>query len=144
MTGSEAPYLYDPPSSRRSVAYPYSDFNPRAATQAHYEALTARAERQRVKSMQAGKPLVDFNAHPDSYMIVGGQGPQYEPMPKNTKIMIASTRWVQLAFRIVQEIGALGLLVCFICLKMKLDGQGWVLRIAVSWTKNRTKHGFRH
>lgn len=126
------PFLYDPAPSQRPISFPYSHFNPRAATEAHHAALRDRADHHRSQLLNSGRPLIDFNAHPDSYMIVGGPTPQYETMPANTKVMITTARWIQFGLRVHQEIGAIGLLVCFICLKMKLDGQGWALRIAVS------------
>lgn len=126
----DQPYIYDAPS-RQSVVYPYSDFNPRAATQAHYAAFQERAERQKLKAQQEGKPLINFNQHPDSYMIVSTQNTNFEPMPANTKKAVKITRWVLFALRCITEIAALGLLATVICLKMKLDGPGWITRIAV-------------
>ena len=129
----EQPYLYDPlAGSRTSVAYPYSDFNPRAATQAHYQAFVDRAERQKRQSQQAGRPLINFNQHPDSYMVVNNPEIHHEPLPSNTKAKIVWTRWAQFALRVLQEVGALGILVCVICLKMKNDGPSWVIRVPVS------------
>lgn len=133
MGGSDQPFLYDRPTNRNSqITYPYSDFNPRAATQAHYAALTERAERQKHRSAQEGKPLINFNQHPDSYMIVGQPTVDYEPMAPSTKKMVIAMRWVQFALRLLQEIGAVGILVCVICLKMNNDGPGWIIRVAVS------------
>jgi hypothetical protein len=129
MGGSSQPYLYDAPS--RNSAFPYNDFNPRAATQAHYQAEIDRAERSRMRQLQEGKPLINFNAHPDSFMVVQAQQPDHEDMPPNTKRNIVWARWFQLFMRVVQEIAALGILVCVICLKMKNDGPGWMIRIAV-------------
>ncbi|PIA99715.1 hypothetical protein CB0940_03306 [Cercospora beticola] len=130
----QQPYLYGQlEGSRTSIAYPYSDFNPRAATQAHYQAFAERAERQKKLSQQDGRPLINFNQHPDSYMVVNNPEVHHEPLPSNTKGKIIGTRWVQFAFRILQELGALGVLVCVICLKMANDGPGWIIRIAPAW-----------
>jgi len=53
-------------------------------------------------------------------------------LPANTKTTIIATRWVQFAFRVLQLIGALGLLACVICIK-DIDGAlTWLLRIPVS------------
>ncbi|KAM3423641.1 hypothetical protein BST61_g1061 [Cercospora zeina] len=128
------PYLYGQlESSRTSIAYPYSDFNPRAATQAHYQAFAERAERQKKLSQQDGRPLINFNQHPDSYMVVKNPEVHHEPLPPSTKGKIIATRWIQFAFRVLQELGALGTLVCVICLKMVNDGPGWIIRIAPAW-----------
>jgi len=131
--GQDQPFIYDPPADRHSVTYPHSDFNPRAATQAHYAAFAERAERNKLKSQQKG-PLIDFNAHPDSfsYMIVPTQTIEHTPLPANAAKNIIWTRWVQFGLRIVQELGALGILVCVICLKMKSDAVAWMIRVAVS------------
>jgi hypothetical protein len=81
--------------------------------------------------MQEGKPLINFNAHPDSYLPVQVQPNEVEELPPNTKRNVVWTRWLQLALRVVQEFGALGILVCVICLKMKNDAPGYMIRIAV-------------
>lgn len=105
--GAEAPYLYDAPS-HRPVAYPYSDFNPRAATQASYEASIAAS---RPKQKQEG-PLINFNRHPDSYMIVPAPQENHKELPKSTKKGIVATRWVQFGLRVAQLLGALGACLC--------------------------------
>lgn len=126
------PYLYSAVESQRnSVAYPYSDFNPRAATQAHYAAFQERAERQKRNAAQDGRPLINFNQHPDSYMIVANPTVHHEPLPAHTKSAIIWARWIQFVFRLLQEIGALGILVCVICLKMEDEGPSYVIRVAV-------------
>ncbi|KAI5368369.1 hypothetical protein Slin14017_G034050 [Septoria linicola] len=141
----DQPYLYGQlEGSRSSVAYPYSDFNPRAATQAHYQAFAERAERQKRRIQQDGKPLINFNQHPDSYMMVNNPQVHHEPLPTNTKAKIVWTRWVQFVFRVFQEIGALGILVCVICLKMKNDGPGWMIRVAPAWDSVITLYAIYH
>lgn len=127
MGASDQPYIYEP-SSQRRVAYPYSDFNPKAVTQASYQALQ---EKDKNKAKQDG-PLINFNAHPDSYMIVAGQNVNYKPLPANTKKSVTIIRWMQFGLRIHQEIAALGLLVCVICIKGMETSLSWIMRIAVS------------
>ena len=99
MGAGDAPYLYDPPS-RRQIAYPYSDFDPKAVTRASW---ISAAESTVSKPKQEG-PLVDFNRHPDSYMIVPPQIVR-EPMPANTKTKVKAVRWVQFGFRLAQLLG---------------------------------------
>ena len=125
MGGSEPPYLYTP--TTRPVSYPYSDFNPKAATQAAWQRASLASQ---PKPKQDG-PLVDFNKHPDSYMIVQGNQTEWKPLPPNTKKAIVVTRWVQFALRVVQCIGALGLLVCVICIKGMETAVGWLVRVPV-------------
>lgn len=65
-------------------------------------------------------------------MVVNNPEVHHEPLPANTKAKIVWTRWAQFALRVIEEIGALGILVCVICLKMKNDGPSWVIRVPVS------------
>jgi len=134
MGVGDAPYLYDPPS-RRQIAYPYSDFDPKAVTRASW---ISAAESTISKPKQEG-PLIDFNRHPDSYMVVAPQT-QYEPLPPNTKTKVKATRWVQFGFRLVQVLGAVGCLLCVIFLRNTETAQGWIMRIPVS-THWRPQYG---
>lgn len=131
MGASEPPYLYDRPTNRRPISYPYSDFNPKAATQASYTSL-ADSQRRSQQPKQDG-PLIDFNKHPDSYMIVAsGQNDDHKPMAPNTKKIVVTIRWVQFGLRIVQALGAMGLLVSTICLTKTAGAATYLLRIPVS------------
>lgn len=126
MGAGDAPYLYDPPS-RRQVAYPYSDFDPKAVTRASWISAT---ESTISKPKQEG-PLIDFNRHPDSYMVVAPQV-HHEPLPPNTKTKVVATRWVQFGFRLAQVLGAIGCLLCVIFVRNTETAQGWIMRIPVS------------
>ena len=121
--GSNPPYLYTP---ERTV-YPYSSFNPKAVTEA---SIKKAEDSKRARPKQDG-PLINFNAHPDSYMIVAGQNANYKPMPARTKKEVTIVRWVQFALRILEEICALGLLVCVVCLRGMEVSLSWIMRIAV-------------
>ncbi|EME47416.1 hypothetical protein DOTSEDRAFT_31855 [Dothistroma septosporum NZE10] len=144
MGGSDQPYLYDPAPNTRPLSFPYSDFNPRAATQAHYAAMAERAERQKRKAAQDGRPLISFNQHPDSYMVVNNPTVDHKPMSPNTKRNIVWTRWTQFVLRLLEEIGALGILVCVICLKMQNNGPGWIIRVAPAWDAVVTMYAIYH
>lgn len=126
MGAGDAPYLYDPPS-RRQIAYPYSDFDPKAVTRASW---ISAAESTMSKPKKEG-PLVDFNRHPDSYMVVTPQAPR-APMPPNTKKKVVAWRWVQFSLRLLQLLGAIGLLLCVIFVRNTETAQGWIMRIPVS------------
>ncbi|KAK3721716.1 hypothetical protein LTR37_002881 [Vermiconidia calcicola] len=134
--GEGAPYLYTP---ERTV-YPYSSFNPKAVTQASIKA----AEDSRKPRPKQDGPLINFNAHPDSYMIVAGQNVNYKPMPARTKKEVAILRWVQFALRILEEICALGLLVCVICLRGMAVSLSWIMRIAPAWDAVITLYAIYH
>ncbi|TKX21165.1 FAD dependent oxidoreductase-like protein 3 [Elsinoe australis] len=116
-----APYLYTPSINNGSTF----DFNPRAYSQASY---AASIEKQSPKPKQQG-PLVDLNRHPDSWMVVTPNATNVEPMPPNTRVKVLTCRGIQLLFRILQLIGALGLFVCTICIRGTQDVQGWIMRI---------------
>jgi len=123
--GASAPYLYE---SRPASGLPSNDFNPRAYTQG-YAASVAASSKSRPKSMG---PLIDFNQHPDSYMIVSYGQDNHEPLPNGTKKTIVVTRWVQFGLRLLQLLGAVGLLFCVICVKGAAPTQSWMLRVPVS------------
>lgn len=126
------PYIYDRPTT-----YAYSGFNPRAATQA---AQQAEYERNKPKAKQDG-PLINFNAHPDSYMIVPGKNVNHKTMSRHTKKTVKVLRWTQLALRMVELIGAIGLMVCVVCLKGMQSSMSWIIRIAVRIFQYR-EYGF--
>lgn len=129
MGGVDQPYLYDPPS-RRQIAYPYSDFDPKAVTRASW---ISAAESTMSKPKKEG-PLIDFNKHPDSFMVVTPQ-PARDPMPANTKKKVVAMRWVQFGFRIAQVLGAIGCLLCVIFVRNTETAQGWIMRVPVSEQK---------
>lgn len=169
--GSDQPYIYPPcaPLSERRLAYPYSNFNPKATTQAAYQALydqnrprpkqdgplirfdqpvgsymvvsgdkvnytpaAYEALQAKKKTKPEGKgPLINFNQHPDSWMVVSSQNVKYTPMPASTKTKVTAIRWVQFALRILEELGALGVLVCMICFKNMPKAFSWIMRLAV-------------
>lgn len=128
MGGSEPPYLYDRPQhTRNSVAYPYSHFNPKAVSEASYAAVSTAT----LPRPQHNGPLINFNQHPDSYMIVTGQNVDFQPMSANTKKTVTILRWVQFALRVLEELGALGLLVATICIRGTQGAVTYLLRIPV-------------
>jgi hypothetical protein len=119
------PYLYNPPT-RYSALDPQYEFNPKSVTQA------SLAPPPLPKPKPEG-PLINFNRHPDSYLIVPYGNTNAVPMAPNTKGKVKWTRHVQLAFRVAQLVGAVGLLVCVICLKGMSDNEGWILRLPVHY-----------
>lgn len=69
---SDQPYIYPTctPLSERKTAYPYSSFNPRASTQAAYQAIY---DQNRPKPQQNG-PLLRFDQPSNPYMVTSGNG----------------------------------------------------------------------
>ncbi|KAI9841548.1 MAG: hypothetical protein M1838_003513, partial [Thelocarpon superellum] len=78
--GVEPPFLYDPPSRYTTS---HGLFNPRAASQA---SLNLPPPRQK----QNG-PLLDFNTHPDSYIILPYGNTKAAPMSRRTK---SKVKWL--------------------------------------------------
>ena len=120
---SNQPYIYTP---QRTV-YPFSTFNPRVVSQASAKAAKENAN---TKAKRDG-PLINFNEHPDSYEMAMGRNLKYKPMPAYTKTMVTVIRWIQFASRILEEVGAIGLLVCVICIRGMETSVSWIFRIAV-------------
>ena len=122
-----------PPYSFTAVSQqdrdPTYDFDPKAITRASYYSIASSASTPAPK--QDG-PLIDFNRHPDSYIIVPSARSNLPPMHPNTKQRINTARWLQFSLRLLQLLGALGALVCVIIIRGVNDVQGWILRIPVS------------
>lgn len=125
--GEGAPYLYE----ARQRGGPTSEFNPRAYTQASYAASIAASQKSRPVSTG---PLINFNKHPDSYMVVQYKHNDEKPLPSNTKTKIVVTRWVQFGLKLMQLVGALGLLFCGIVIKGAPEADEWIMKVAVCYT----------
>ncbi|KAK6000295.1 hypothetical protein QM012_003927 [Aureobasidium pullulans] len=124
MVGITPPYLFSPVNQQdRDPSY---DFDPKAVTRASYYSIASSTSLPRPK--QEG-PLIDFNRHPDSYIIVPSARPNVPPMHPNTKQRINAARWIQFALRLLQLLAALGALICVIIIRGVNDVQGWILRI---------------
>ena len=127
MVGITPPYLFSPVSQQdRDPAY---NFDPKAVTRASYYSIASSTSTPPPK--QHG-PLIDFNRHPDSYIIVPSARSNLPPMHPNTKQRINTARWLQFSLRLLQLLGALGALVCVIIIRGVNDVQGWILRVPVS------------
>jgi hypothetical protein len=127
MVGITPPYSFAPVSQQdRDPTY---DFDPKAVTRASYYSIASSTSTPVPK--QHG-PLIDFNRHPDSYIIVPTARSNVPPMHPNTKQRINTARWIQFSLRLLQLVGALGALVCVIIIRGVNDVQGWILRIPVS------------
>ncbi|KAF2089579.1 hypothetical protein K490DRAFT_55172 [Saccharata proteae CBS 121410] len=122
MGGPSQPYMYDRPSRQSVTADSLYGFNPRAVTQA------SRASAPQPAPKQDG-PLINFNRHPDSWLILPYEPTEAKPVKNRTKGLIKGTRWTQFGFRVLQLIGAVGMLICVICIHGTQDTEGWILRI---------------
>ena len=132
MVGITPPYLFTPVNQKDTD--PCYNFDPKAVTRASYYSVASSTSSPKPK--QEG-PLIDFNRHPDSYIIIPSARPNVPPMHPKTKQRINTARWIQFTLRLLQLIGALGALVCVIIIRGVNDVQGWILRIPVSMTPDR-------
>lgn len=122
--GNGQPYLYDPPSRYSNVDPFNGGFNPKAVTMASYNTPPKQ------KPKQEG-PLLNFNRHPDSYLILPGRQ-EPTPLSSSTKNGVKWTRKIQQFFRAVQLLGAIGILTCVVCLRGMSDTQSVLIRVPVS------------
>lgn len=124
--GRGQPYLYDPPQRHsQNAPDPYDGFNPKAVT------MASRQPPPKPKPKTDG-PLINFNKHPDSYLILPYGTTDAKPMSPKVKTIIKWVRWAQLFFRVSQLLGAIGMLICVICIRGTQDAEGWIIRVPVS------------
>ncbi|KAI9868832.1 MAG: hypothetical protein M1813_004683 [Trichoglossum hirsutum] len=116
--GVEPPFLYDPPAKFND---PYRNFNPKSVT------LESRSP-QKPKKKSEG-PLVNFNTHPDSYLILPYGKINARPMSPRTKTKVKWARMTLLLLRCCQLLGALAMMVSVICIRGTDGSTGWLLRI---------------
>ncbi|KAH0538058.1 hypothetical protein FGG08_005320 [Glutinoglossum americanum] len=131
--GVEPPFLYDPPAKFND---PYKSFNPKSVT---LESLTP----PKPKRKQEG-PLVNFNTHPDSYLILPYGKRNAKPMNPRTKTKIKWARMTVLLLRCCQLMGALALMVNVICIRGTDDSTGWLLRVPPGAAIMHTTYSIYH
>lgn len=119
--GAEQPFLYDAPSTTTS---PYKAYNPNAASQSSFQV-------PKPPKPKHDGPLVNFNKHPDSYLILPYGNINAKPMSPHTRSWVKYARGSLLLLRCVELFGAIGLLVCVICVREVDEVMGWTLRIPV-------------
>lgn len=126
------PFQYDHPTKYSFVGPADRGFHPKAATEASW---TPRQPRP-----QHAGPLIDstqFNRHPDSYFVVPYGNLNAKPMSKRTKSKVKWTRVTQLLLRICALLGALGMLLCVICIRGTESITGWIIRVPVCYLWNK-------
>ena len=111
------PFLYEPT--------PSDNFNPKAVT------IASRLPPASPKKKPEG-PLVNFNKHPDSYMVLPYGRTDAKPMSPKVKTTIKAVRWIQFVLRIFTLFGAIGTLLCGIFIQGAQDTEGYIMRIPVS------------
>ncbi|KAM3084922.1 hypothetical protein ACMFMG_003367 [Clarireedia jacksonii] len=128
--GIKPPFLYDP------IRTDYS-FDPKAVTRASWSPPAPKPKRP-------DGPLISFNQHPDSYLIVPYGNINAQPMNPSIKKKIKLTRWVLLGFRCVQLLIAVGLLVMGILISGVDPSTGWIIRLAPGVATLHTGYGVYH
>jgi hypothetical protein len=99
-------------------------FDPKAVT------MASRMPPPPPKKKQEG-PLIDFNKHPDSYLILPYGNTHAKPMSPKTKTFVDIARWIQFSLKILTLLGAIGILLCGIFIRGAQDTEGYILRIPV-------------
>jgi hypothetical protein len=117
MVGRFQPYLYNAPVEQ-------STYNPKAVT------MASRLPPPPPRKKPSG-PLIDFNKHPDSYLILPYGNTNAKPMNKKTKVYVKVARWIQLSLRVCTLLGAVGVLLCGIFIRGVADTEGYIMRIPV-------------
>ncbi|KAI9826277.1 MAG: hypothetical protein M1826_006699 [Phylliscum demangeonii] len=116
--GADQPFLYEP---SHTYAYPHKAYHPHGASEASLSSAPPQPKRE--------GPLIDFNQHPDSYLIFPTGKIDGKPMKRSTRQRVKLVRRSQLLLRILQLLGAIGLLICAICVRNVEDSAGWTLRV---------------
>ncbi|KAI1612905.1 hypothetical protein EDD36DRAFT_496134 [Exophiala viscosa] len=134
--GVQPPFIYDKPSHYNFANPTSRAFNPKAATEASWAPTTSRPK-------QTG-PLIDFNKHPDTYVVVPYGNLNAKPMHPNTEQRVTRARQVQLFLRACGLLGALGILFCVIAINKTSTTVGWIIRAAPAIAILHTIYGIHH
>jgi hypothetical protein len=125
--GGGQPYMYDASPNRFSNVNldPYNGFNPKAVSQASFAPMPPKPK--------PDGPLINFNRHPDSYLIMPQASTNAKDMHPNTKKRVSRARTAQLTFRFLELIAAVGVLICVICLRSTQTTESWIMRLPVGY-----------
>ncbi|TVY39760.1 hypothetical protein LSUB1_G003359, partial [Lachnellula subtilissima] len=133
--GVEPPFLYNSVKSDGPRS-PYRDFDPKAVSRASYQSKPPRPK--------SNGPLVSFNKHPDSYLIVPYGNTNAKPMNPSVKKWVKWMRIFQLVLRCFEILCAIGLLVFLILLRGMDSAAGWIMRIVPGVAILHTVYGVYH
>lgn len=130
MAGRWQPYAYgygyaNQPQSMADIDPSQPIFDPKAITRA------SRMPPSPPKKKPTG-PLIDFNKHPDSFLVLPYGNTKAKPMTLKTKLFINIARWTQFGLRIITLLGAVGVLLCGIFIRGVQNTEGYIMRIPVS------------
>lgn len=122
--GIVPPYVYPPPSSYSDTDPFNIGFDPKLVSRISLQPPPP-------SSPKANGPLLDFNRHPDSYAALSYGNLEKTGMSPKTKMRVTSARWIQQGLRMMQLLGAMGMLACVIMVRGTQDTEGWIIRVPV-------------
>lgn len=126
--GVNQPYIYHP-ANTSFLGHEDSSFNPKTASHASW---TPRQSRPKSTGLLVeSEHFKRFNRHPDSYVSAPYGNLNAKTMSRKTKPMVKWARILQLLLRICALLGALGMLVCVICIRGTEPTTGWIIRVPV-------------
>ncbi|KIV83295.1 hypothetical protein PV11_05333 [Exophiala sideris] len=134
--GVQPPFIYDKPSHYNFGNPTNRSFKPKAATEASWAPSPSRPK-------QNG-PLIDFNKHPDTYVIVPYGNLDAKPMHPNTEQRVTRARQVQLFLRACGLLGVMGILFCVIAINKTSSTVGWIIRVGPAIALMHTIYGIHH
>ncbi|KAF7559451.1 hypothetical protein G7046_g4696 [Stylonectria norvegica] len=105
----------------RDARFPQPQFDPKAFTRASWEPS--------VRKPKPDGPLVSFNRHPDAHMVLSYRTNNFSSMSPRTKGWIKGLRIFQLFLRVLELVGAAGILTLMIMIKQVDESTGWIMRI---------------
>lgn len=121
--GRWQPYLYNAPD-KESMDMTGGGFNPKAVT------IASRLPPPTPSKKPEG-PLLNFNKHPDSYLVLPYGKTDAKPMNPKVKDVIKVVRWIQFGLRLVNLLGAIGVLLCGIFIKGAQTLENYIMKIPV-------------
>ncbi|KAH8656184.1 hypothetical protein BGZ60DRAFT_532498 [Tricladium varicosporioides] len=133
--GVQPPFIYDPIKTEGPRS-PYREFDPKAVTRASQQPKPRRPKQE--------GPLVSFNQHPDSFLILPYGKTNAKPMSPSVKIWIKWARILQLFLRCLELVGAGGLLAMMIMIRGVDDATGWIMRIVPGLAIAHTLYAIYH
>ncbi|OBT66200.1 hypothetical protein VE03_04302 [Pseudogymnoascus sp. 23342-1-I1] len=133
--GVEPPFLYDS-VKKDTTRYSYKEFDPKAVSRASMQSQSPKPKKD--------GPLVSFNKHPDSYLVMPSGKATGARVSASMKGRITETRMAVLFFRIFQLLGALGALTTMVLITGVDTQMGWIMRIVPGISILHTSYGIYH
>ncbi|KAL2428315.1 hypothetical protein ABEF91_008151 [Exophiala dermatitidis] len=134
--GVQPPFIYDKPSTYTFGSPIDRGFNPKAATEASWAPKPERPK--------SDGPLINFNKHPDSYIVVPYGNLDAKLMNPNTRNRVLRARQIQLFLRTCALLGSLGTLFCIIAINKTSSTAGWLIRVAPAVSLCHTVYAVYH